>query len=105
VYNEHDVPRAYTIRSLAILLLIAGTLSLQAASLASDHSSDHATHCCSVCHLAHLALTNPAQGLSVSAPWIAGWEIRIEKSPDCAEAPIATGQSRAPPVQKPLIVS
>jgi hypothetical protein len=96
-YNEHEVPRAHPIRSLAILLLIAGTLSLQAASLSSDHSSDHAAHCCGVCHLAHLVLTNPVQSLSVAAPLIAGWDVSIEKSPDCTEALVAMGQSRAPP--------
>src|SRR5579864_5681775 len=53
----------HNVRALAILLLIAATLSLQAASLSTDHSTDHLTHCCAFCHFAHLALANPARAL------------------------------------------
>ena len=85
------------IRSFAILLLIAATLSLQAAALSSDHSDDHLTHCCAFCHFAHLALANPAQALGVLALVVSEWHVAIQKCFGYRETLVALGQSRAPP--------
>jgi hypothetical protein len=85
------------LRALAILLLIAATLSLQAASLSTDHSTDHLTHCCAFCHFAHLALANPAHALSVLALVISEWHIANQKCSDYRETTVALGHSRAPP--------
>jgi hypothetical protein len=87
----------HSLRSLAILLLIAATLSLQAASLSSDHSTDHLTHCCAFCHFAHLALMNPAQALSVLALVVSAWHVAIQKCSGYPETLVALGHSRAPP--------
>jgi hypothetical protein len=89
--------RRHNVRAFVILLLIAATLSLQAASLPTDHSPVHATHCCVFCHFAHLALTNPAQALTVKALVLSEWHVAIQKSCGRREALIAPGQSRAPP--------
>jgi len=85
------------VRTFAILLLIAATLSLQAASLASDHSNDHLAHCCAFCHFAHLALANPAQALAVLALVVSEWHITIQKCSGYRETLVALGHSRAPP--------
>ena len=85
------------IRSFAILLLIAATLSLQAAALSSDHSDDHLTHCCAFCHFAHLALANPAQALGVLALVVSEWHVAIQKCSGYRETLVSLAQSRAPP--------
>jgi hypothetical protein len=82
---------------LALLLLIAATLSLQSESLYSDHSSNHLTHCCSFCHFAHLALANPAQTVGVRALVISEWHVAIQKCSGYRETMVALSQSRAPP--------
>jgi hypothetical protein len=89
--------RRYNLRSLAILLLIAATLSLQAASLSSDHPTDHLTHCCAFCHFAHLALMNPAQALGVLALAVSTWDVTIQKCSRYRETLVLPGHSRAPP--------
>ena len=100
---NHDIIQApvtfgrLNLRKLAILLLIAATLSLQAASLSSDHSTDHLTHCCAFCHLAHMAWANPAQVLSVLAPVASEWHIATHKCFGYRETLVALGHSRAPP--------
>ena len=87
----------HNLRSLAILLLIVATLSLQGASLSSDHSSDHLTHCCAFCHFAHLALMNPAQALGALALVVSEWHVASEKSSGYRETLVSLGHSRAPP--------
>jgi len=100
---NHDIIQApvtfgrLNLRTLAILLLIAATLSLQAASLSSDHSTDHLAHCCAFCHFAHLALANPAQALAVLALVISEWHVAIQKCSGYRETLVALGHSRAPP--------
>jgi hypothetical protein len=88
--------RRFNVRSLAILLLIAATLSL-AVPLGSHHSTDHLTHCCAFCHLAHLAWANPVQALSVLAPVASEWHVAIHKCSGYRETLVALGHSRAPP--------
>jgi hypothetical protein len=90
-------PRSRTFRSIAILLLIAGMVSLQAASQLSSHSTDHATHCCGVCHVSHVAMVTSAQALSVLAPIVTARHIPVEESSDYLEMLTAAGHSRAPP--------
>jgi hypothetical protein len=87
----------HNVRALAILLLIAATLSLQAASLSTDHSTDHLTHCCAFCHFAHLALANPARALGVLALVVTEWHVAIQKCSGYRETLVALGHSRAPP--------
>jgi|SRR5580692_9951919 hypothetical protein len=87
----------HNVRAFAILLLIAATLSLQAASLSTDHSTDHLAHCCAFCHFAHLALANPAQALGVLALVVSEWHVAIQKCSGYLETRIALGHSRAPP--------
>ena len=89
--------RRHNLRSLAILLLIAATLSLQGASLSSDHSTDHLTHCCAFCHFEHLAFTNPAQALGVLAMVVSEWHVTSQKCSGYRETLVALGHSRAPP--------
>jgi hypothetical protein len=89
--------RGNLVRAFAILLLIAATLSLQAAALSSDHSTDHLTHCCAFCHFAHLALANPAQALAVLALVVSAWHVAIQKCSGYRETLVALGHSRAPP--------
>jgi hypothetical protein len=91
--------RSHSFRALAILLLIAGTLTLQAASFLPGHVDDHASHCCAVCHLAHVSLVNPALVLSVLAPSVDAWFIAIEESLLYKQARAADTRSRAPPAQ------
>jgi hypothetical protein len=101
--TNHDIIQApvtfgrLNVRTLAILLLIAATLSLQAASLSSDHSNDHLAHCCSFCHFAHLALANPAQALAILALVVSEWHVAIQKCSGYRETLVALGHSRAPP--------
>ena len=89
--------RARPFRTVAILLLLAGMVSLQAASLLTNHSTDHATHCCGVCHVSHVAMVAAAQALSVLAPIVTAWHIPVEESSDYRETLTAIGHSRAPP--------
>jgi hypothetical protein len=84
--------------ALAILLLVAGVFTVQASSLLPDHSSDHASHCCAVCHLAHLPLVKPAQVLSVLAPALTAWFVLIEEAPNSREFLVSDTQPRAPPL-------
>jgi hypothetical protein len=91
--------RNHSFRALAILLLIAGTFTLQAASFLPGHVDDHASHCCAVCHLAHVSLVNPAQVLSALAPSVDAWFVRVEESLNYKDARAADTRSRAPPVQ------
>ena len=72
--------RRSSLRTLAILLLIAATLSLQAMPLSAHHSTDHLTHCCAFCHFAHLAWANPAQALNVLALVTSEWHVAIQKA-------------------------
>lgn len=83
--------------ALAILLLIAVALTLQASSLLPGHSSDHPSHCCSVCHLAHVSLVNPAQVLRVLAPSGSAWHIATEEHTGGQEARATDTRPRAPP--------
>jgi hypothetical protein len=89
--------RSRAFRPIAILLLIAGMVTLQAASLLSDHSTDHATHCCGVCHFSHVAMAGSAQALSVLVPVVTARHIPVEESFDYRETLTAAGHSRAPP--------
>ena len=89
--------RGPDLRWFAILLLIAATLSLQAITLSSNHAADDLTHCCAVCHLAHMAWANPAQSLGVPAPIASEWHVAIHKCFGYRETLVALGQSRAPP--------
>jgi hypothetical protein len=89
--------RSRAFRPIAILLLIAGMVSLQAASLLSGHSTDHATHCCGICHVSHVAMVTAAQTLSVLAPIVSAWHIPVEESLDYRETLTTAGHSRAPP--------
>jgi hypothetical protein len=89
--------RRQHLRSFAILLLIAATLSLQAAPLSPHHSSDDATHCCVFCHFAHLAWANPAEVLGVVAPVASEWHVPVQKCSGYRETLVALGHSRAPP--------
>jgi hypothetical protein len=86
-----------SVRWLAILLLIAATLSLQAIPLSSHHANEDLTHCCAFCHLAHMAWANPAQALSVLAPIATEWHVATHKSFGYRETLVALGHSRAPP--------
>ncbi|MEO8051364.1 MAG: hypothetical protein ABI833_13185 [Acidobacteriota bacterium] len=85
------------LRSFAILLMIAATLSLQAMPLSSHHSADDFNHCCAFCHLTHVAWANPAPALSVLAPVASEWHVAIHKSFGYRETLVALGHSRAPP--------
>ena len=85
------------VKSFAILLLIAATLSLQAAPLTSHHSNDCVTHCCVFCDFAHLAWANPAEGLGVLAPVASEWHVAVHKSFGYRETRLVLGHSRAPP--------
>src|SRR5580692_9695695 len=91
--------RSHSFRALAILLLIAGTLTLQAVSFLPGHVDDHASHCCAVCHLAHVSLVNPAPVLNVLAPSGDAWFIPAAESLNYKDARAADTRSRAPPVQ------
>ena len=86
-----------SLRTLAILLLIAATLSLQAMPLSAHHSTGHLNHCCAFCHFAHLAWANPVQALGVLAPVASEWHIAIQKRSGYGETLVALGHSRAPP--------
>jgi len=98
MYNKGDMalPRS-GLRALAILLLIVGVLTLQAASLSPDHSESHASHCCAVCHLAHAPATGPAQVLHVAAPAASAWFVPVEEGSSYREALYSDTHSRAPP--------
>jgi hypothetical protein len=89
--------RCHPVKSFAILLLIAATLSLQAAPLSPHHSSDDATHCCVFCHFAHLAWASPAEVLGVLAPVVSEWHVAVHKCSGYRETLVAQGHSRAPP--------
>jgi hypothetical protein len=91
--------RGHKLRALAILLLIAGALTLQSASFLPGHSDDHPSHCCAVCHLSHVSLVNPAQVLSVLAPAVTSWFIPVEVPSNDREPRAVVTQSRAPPSQ------
>lgn len=84
-------------RALATLLLIFGVLAVQAASILPNHSEDHSTHCCAVCHLAHVSLTSPAQVLTVSASTASAWFVPVEEDSSYREALYSDTHSRAPP--------
>jgi hypothetical protein len=89
--------RSRPFRTVAILLLLAGMVTLQAASLLTNHSTDHATHCCGVCHVSHVAMVAAAQALSILSPSVTAWHIPVEESSDYRETLTAAGHSRAPP--------
>jgi hypothetical protein len=89
--------RGHSLRALAILLLIAGTLTLQTASLLPGHSDNHATHCCAVCHVAHVSLVKSAHVLNVTAPFVNAWFVLVEDSSHYKDARAADTRSRAPP--------
>jgi len=89
--------RRPSLKSLAILLLIVATLSLQALPLSAHHSTDHLNHCCAFCHFAHLAWANPAQALGILAPVASEWHVAIQKRSGYRETLVALGHSRAPP--------
>src|SRR5579864_1245674 len=81
-----------------VLLLAAGTLSSQAASLEVAHSHRGVpSHCCSVCHAGHLPLVETVRACGVLPPARLDWFVSPNKSGSERDPLVVLGYSRAPP--------
>ena len=80
-----------------ITLLVIGTMSLQASSLDSSHSQNHASHCCAVCHVGHLSALHSMEGFGFIPLALMCWHDPTAQSARALESQIVLSLSRAPP--------
>src|SRR5690242_9652922 len=81
-------------------LLLACVLSVSTSIACGHEHSDHASsHCCTVCHLGHVAWVQGSVTAAILLPTSREWRQRSEESRPAVESGVAVESSRAPPVQ------
>jgi hypothetical protein len=89
--------RPHPWRAILILLVVAGTLCSQTASIGGHHSHGHVSHCCGVCHVGHLSLLQAVEHFGFIPPSLLCWHRPAEQPSAVLEAGLVLDLSRAPP--------
>ncbi|HUS06939.1 MAG TPA: hypothetical protein VMZ52_11605 [Bryobacteraceae bacterium] len=55
-------------RVVFVLLILCGFVYSQSANLSADHSDNHATHCCGICHVGHSPIVHAGFCLHFAPP-------------------------------------
>jgi hypothetical protein len=80
-----------------LILLLIGTAFAQAATLDESHSSNHADHCCPVCHAGHLSVLQPVDRAAVAPLTLLCWHKPVVQDARLVESQSVLDHSRGPP--------
>ena len=81
-----------------VLVLLLATLVVSTAAVAFGHAHDSAVaRQCDVCHVGHLPVVQPTDGVGLCPPAPVEWHTLTEKSFHVPEYSLRSHPSRAPP--------
>jgi len=80
-----------------LILLLIGTAFAQAAALDPSHSSNHASHCCPVCHAGHLSVLHAVDGIAFVPLALLCWHEPVIQSARAIDPLAVLDHTRAPP--------
>ena len=83
--------------NIVLILLLIGMAFAQAATLNESHSSNHADHCCPVCHAGHISVLQVVDGFAFVPPTLLCWHEPVAVGARLIELQIVLDHSRGPP--------